>query len=83
MIEGDDAQKVAAALAGNLHGVSQDSKNFARLPDRFWGYYARGHDAKGTFGVVVMYSEDAEDVDRTIKLYEEWLAERRSASLHE
>ena len=83
MIEGDDAQKVAAALAGNLHGVSRDPKNFALLPDRFWGYYARGHDSKGTFGVVVMYSEDAEDVDRTIDLYEKWLAERRSASLHE
>lgn len=83
MIEGDDAQKVASALAGNLNGVSRDPKNFARLPDRFWGYYARGHDSKGAFGVVVMYSEDAEDVDHVIGLYEEWLAERRSASLHE
>lgn len=83
MIESEDARKVAATLAGNLQGVAQDAKNFAGLPDRFWGYYARGHDSKGTFGIVVMYSETEDDVDETIKAYEAWLATRRSASLHE
>lgn len=83
MIEGEDARKVAVTLAKNLHGVAADPKNFAGLPDKFWGYYARGHDTKGAFGMVVMYSEDTDDVDETIKAYEEWLAARRSAGLHE
>ncbi|MCE2507790.1 MAG: hypothetical protein J4G04_00575 [Nitrosopumilaceae archaeon] len=83
MIEEEDARKVAAALAGNLRGVSLDAKNFAGLPDEFWGYYARGHDSKGAFCMVVMYSGDEKDVDSTIHAYEEWLAGRRSAGLHE
>lgn len=83
MIEADDAQKVAATLARNLHGVSRDTKNFDGLPDEFWGYYARGHDSKGTFCMMVMYSEKDGDVDDTIRIYEAWLEKRRSAGLHE
>ncbi len=84
MVEMGDAKKVAAALAGNLHGVSKDDKNFAGLPDSFWGYYARGHDSRGVFGVVVMYSEAGDDVDEVLRIYEQWLKERRrSAGVHE
>lgn len=83
MVDKEDAMKVAATLAGNLHGVSRDVGNFRGLPDSFWGYYARGHDSKGVFGVVVMYSESQKDVDYVIKTYEEWLARRRSPGVHE
>lgn len=78
MIEKDDAKKVAETIGNNLVGVSHDSKSFERLPDSFWGYYARGHDAKGAFGVIVTYSEDAKDVDSLIASYEEWLKEHKS-----
>ena len=80
MVDRDSAKKVAAALAGNLQGVSRDDRNFEGLPDSFWGYYARGHDSSGVFGVVVMYSESDGDVDAVIRMYEEWLAKRRSSS---
>ena len=72
MIEAEDAKKVVEVIGNNLIGVSHDSNNFEKLPDNFWGYFARGHDAKGTFGVIITYSEDGKDVDELIKNYEEW-----------
>ena len=74
MIEADDAKKVVEVIGNNLIGVSHDSSSFAKLPDSFWGYFARGHDKKGTFGVIVTYSEEGKDVDELIKMYEEWAA---------
>ena len=44
MIEKDDAKKVVEVMGNNLIGVSHDSKNFQKLPDNFWGYFARGHE---------------------------------------
>lgn len=79
MINKDNAMKVAATLAANLGGVSSDAKNFERLPDSFWGYYARGHDSGGVFGMIVMYSEDETNIDNIIKMYEEWLKTQHSA----
>ena len=72
MIEQNDAKKVVEVIGNNLIGVSHDSKNFERLPDSFWGYFARGHDKKGTFGVIVTYSENGDDVDELIKMYKQW-----------
>lgn len=72
MIEQEDAKKVVEVIGNNLIGVSHDSNSFSKLPDDFWGYFARGHDAKGNFGVIVTYSEDGRDVDRLIKMYEDW-----------
>ena len=79
MITGKDAAAVVEALAGNLLGVSKDASNFRGLPDSFWGYFARGHDGKGKFGVFVAYSEDAADVDSLIGQYEKWAASRGGA----
>ena len=72
MIEQTDAKKVVEVIGNNLIGVSHDSNSFQKLPDTFWGYFARGHDIKGTFGVIVTYSENRKDVDELIKMYEEW-----------
>jgi len=80
MIEQNDAKKVVEVIGNNLIGVSHDSNSFAKLPDSFWGYFARGHDKKGTFGVIVTYSEDGEDVDELIKMYEEWAAKNKTKS---
>ena len=44
----------------------------------FWGYFARGHDTKGKFGVIVTYSEDGKDVDGLIKMYEDWVEKNKS-----
>ena len=77
MIEKKDAQKVAEVIANNLYGVSKDTKNFEKLPDNFWGYYARGHDTKGKFGVIITYSEDGKDVDDLIAKYEEWIKQNK------
>lgn len=71
-IESEDASKVAEALAKNLLGVSKNPANFAGLPDDFWGYYAKGHDKKGSFGVFVAYSQKKSDIDEFIQRYEEW-----------
>jgi len=46
MIEQEDAKKVAEVIGHNLIGVSHDANNFQKLPDSFWGYFARGHDKK-------------------------------------
>jgi hypothetical protein len=72
MIEQTDAKKVVEVIGNNLIGVSHDSSSFQKLPDSFCGYFARGHDKKGTFGVIVTYSENGNDVDNLIKMYEEW-----------
>lgn len=77
MIEADDAAKVADALAKNLAGVALNKSNFARLPDKYWGYYAKGHDGKGKFAVIVTYSEEQGDVDELVKMYESWVAKSR------
>jgi len=77
MIEADDAVKVLDTVAKNLVGVSNNKSNFERLPDTFWGYFARGHDAKGRFGVIVTYSESGNDVDELIKMYEQWVAKNK------
>lgn len=78
MIEQTDAKKVVEVIGNNLIGVSHDSKNFQKLPDSFWGYFARGHDHKGTFGVIITYSENGNDVDELIKIYEEWVNKNKS-----
>ena len=78
MIENTDAQKVTEVIGNNLIGVSHDSKNFQKLPDTFWGYFARGHDKKGAFGVILTYSENSQDVDNLIKMYEEWVTKNKN-----
>ena len=77
LIEKKKKKKVTEVIGNNLIGVSHDSNSFAKLPDSYWGYFARGHDAKGTFGVIVTYSEDGKDVDELIKMYEEWAAKNK------
>ena len=81
MIEQIDAKKVVEVIGNNLIGVSHDSNSFQKLPDSFWGYFARGHDKKGTFGVIVTYSENGNDVDALIKMYEEWVNENKSKEI--
>ena len=78
MIEHADAKKVVEVIGNNLIGVSHDSNSFQKLPDSFWGYFARGHDKKGTFGVIVTYSENGKDVDDLIKMYEELANKNKS-----
>ncbi len=79
MIEAEDAVRVLDTVAKNLMGVSNNKSNFERLPDTFWGYFARGHDGKGKFGVIVTYSENGSDVDELIKMYEQWVAKSKAA----
>ena len=81
MIEQIDAKKVVEVIGNNLIGVSHDSNSFQKLPDSFWGYFARGHDKKGTFGVIVTYSENGNDVDALIKMYEEWANKNKSKEI--
>ena len=50
MIEKEDAKKVIEVIGNNLIGVSHDSSSFQKLPDSFWGYFARGHDKKAHLG---------------------------------
>ena len=78
MIEKEDAKKVAEVIGNNLIGVSHDSNNFVKLPDSFWGYFARGHDKKGTFGVIITYSEEGKDVDELISMYEKWVKKNKT-----
>ena len=78
MIEQSDAKKVVEVVGNNLIGVSHDSNSFQKLPDSFWGYFARGHDKKGTFGVILTYSENSEDVDELIKMYEKWAEKNKT-----
>ena len=65
-------------LGNNLIGVSHDSHNFQKLPDNYWGYFARGHDKKGTFGIILTYSENEKDVDELIKMYEDWAQKNKT-----
>jgi hypothetical protein len=80
MIEAEDAVRVVDTVAKNLMGVSNNRSNFERLPDTFWGYFARGHDGKGSFGVIITYSENSNDVDELIKMYEQWIAKSKAAA---
>jgi hypothetical protein len=77
MLEADDAINVIRAIASNLIEVSKNNINFAKLPDTFWGYFARGHDGKGKFAVIISYSESREDVDELIKIYERWVVNQK------
>ncbi|HYZ65481.1 MAG TPA: hypothetical protein VE574_02020 [Nitrososphaeraceae archaeon] len=73
MIESDEAVKVLKAIANHLIDVSRNEQNFKRLPDIFWGYFARGHDNKDRkFGVILTYSERVKDIDELMKIYEQW-----------
>jgi len=78
MIETEDAVRMVDTVAKNLIGVSQNKSNFQRLPDTFWGYFARGHDGKGKFAVIVTYSENAGDTDELIKMYEQWVTKSKA-----
>jgi hypothetical protein len=78
MLEADDAIRVIDTISSNLIGVSKNKVNFARLPDTFWGYFARGHDGKGKFAVIITYSESSEDVDELIKIYERWAVNEKA-----
>lgn len=79
MIEAEDAVRVVDTAAKNLMGVSNNRSNFERLPDTFWGYFAKGHDGKGRFAVIITYSEKGSDVDELIKMYEQWVAKSKTA----
>jgi len=78
MIESKDAENVVDTIAKNLMGISKNQVNFQKLPDTFWGYFARGHDQKGKFGVIVTYSENSDDVDNLIQMYEEWVKKNKN-----
>jgi hypothetical protein len=78
MIESEDAVKVLEAIANNLSSVAKNKQNFVRLPDKFWGYFARGHDSKDRkFGVIITYSEQEGNVDQLIEMYEQWVAKEK------
>lgn len=77
MIDPNDAVNVLKTIADNLINVSRNEQNFKRLPDFFWGYFARGHDNKDRkFGVILTYSEKEKDIDELIKMYEQWVAKQ-------
>jgi hypothetical protein len=76
MLEADDAIGVIDTISSNLLGVSKNKGNFAKLPDTFWGYFARGHDSKGKFAVIITYSESGEDVEELVKNYERWVVNK-------
>jgi hypothetical protein len=78
MIEADDAIKVVDTVAKNLIGVAKNKSNFERLPDSYWGYFARGHDSKGKFGVIITYSEDSDDVVQLIEMYQKWATNNKT-----
>ena len=80
MLEADDAIRVVDTVAKNLMGVANNKSNFERLPDTYWGYYARGHDGKGRFGVIMTYSENGADVDELLKMYEQWASKSKARS---
>jgi hypothetical protein len=77
MIESEDAVRVVDTIAKNLMGVARGPANFERLPDSFWGYFARGHDSKGKFAVIISYSEKGEDIDFLIHSYEQWVSKNK------
>ena len=74
VIEPSDAVSVLKTIAGHLIDVSRNEQNFKRLPDIFWGYFARGHDNRDRkFGVIFTYSEREKDIDELLKMYEQWV----------
>ena len=78
MIESTDAIQVVETIVNNLISVAKNRQNFEKLPDIFWGYFARGHDSKNRkFGIIITYSEKEGDVDELIKLYEQWVAKQK------
>ena len=78
MIESTDATQVVETIVNNLISVAKNRQNFEKLPDIFWGYFARGHDSKNRkFGIIITYSEKEGDVDELIKLYEQWVAKQK------
>ena len=77
-VRADDAIRVIDTISSNLIDVSKNKVNFARLPDTFWGYFARGHDGKGKFAVIITYSESGDDVDELIKIYERWAVNKKA-----
>jgi hypothetical protein len=78
VIESGDAVKVVETIVNNLISVSKNKQNFQRLPDIFWGYFARGHDSRNRkFGIVITYSEKEGDVDKLINLYEDWVIKQK------
>jgi hypothetical protein len=78
MIESADAIQVVETIVNNLISVAKNRQNFEKLPDIFWGYFARGHDSKNRkFGIIITYSEKEGDVDELIKLYEQWVAKQK------
>ena len=80
MIESTDAVKVVETIVNNLISVANNRQNFGRLPDIFWGYFARGYDSKNRkFGIIITYSEKEGDVDELIKLYEQWVAKQKQS----
>jgi hypothetical protein len=84
VIEPDDAVAVLKIIANHLVDVSRNKQNFNRLPDIFWGYFARGHDNKDRkFGVIFTYSEREKDVDELIKMYEQWAKNQESENKNE
>jgi hypothetical protein len=78
MIEIVDAVKVVEVISKNLDGISKNTSNFRKLPDTFWGYFAKGHDQKGKFAVILTYSEQGSDVDELLKMYEEWVTKNKT-----
>jgi hypothetical protein len=42
MIESNDAIKVVETISSNLISIANNKQNFAKLPDIFWGCFARG-----------------------------------------
>jgi hypothetical protein len=78
MIGSDDTIKILETIANHLISVSKNRQNFERLPDAFWGYFARGHDSKDRkFGVIITYSEKEGEVDELIKMYEQWVTKQK------
>jgi len=82
MIESNDAIKVVETVASNLISIANNKQNFAKLPDTFWGYFARGHDSKNRkFGVIITFSEKEPDVDELLKMYEQWIENQKHRKL--
>jgi hypothetical protein len=74
VIDPNDAVTALKTIANHLIEVSRNEQNFNRLPDRFWGYFARGHDNRDRkFGVIFTYSEREKDIDELLKMYEQWV----------
>ena len=78
MIESENVEKVLHVIAKDIIGVSKNKNNFQKLPDSFWGYYAKGHDKVGKFGFIVTYSESESDIDDLLKMYESWLSKNKN-----